>query len=75
MHLMLMVMAIKLAGVRGNSRRAVGRGRVGSVGGVLVGVLLCCCGCAPLKVDGPAFVASFGGGGPSHVCFSSHLHP
>ena len=61
MHLMLMVMAIRLGGVRRNSRDMVGRGKVGNAGGALVGVLLRWCGFAPLKVGGPTFVVNFSG--------------
>ena len=49
MHLILMVMAIRLVGVRG------------SVGGEFVGVVFRCCGCGMLEVDGSASVASFNG--------------
>ena len=49
MHLILMVMAIRLAGLRG------------SVGGEFVRLVFRRCECDLLRVDGPAFVASFSG--------------
>ena len=58
MHLIQMVMVVRLAGVCGSSHGGVGRGRDGSVGGILVGVWLSCRGCAPLEVGVPAFAAS-----------------
>ena len=61
MHLILMVMAMGLAGMCGSS------------GGGFVGLVSCCCGCALLRVDGIAFAASVGGVEVRKGAFSPEL--